>query len=456
VPGKSTTLTVKIVSDASKAGAGFDAADKKVSGFQRGLQKASGVAGVAMAAIGGLAGASFKAASDLQQSTGAINSVFGDWALDIEQSAQKASQAVGLSQNSYQELAAVIGSQLRGAGMAMGDVTSKTQNLVTKGADLAATFGGSTADAVGALSSALKGEFDPLERYGVSLKQSDINARLAALGQDSLTGSALKTAQANAALSLITDQTASSTGTFARELGTAAGQSATASAAFEDTKAKLGEQLLPVVADGAGKLSTLATWVQKNSGLVKVLAGVLVTAAAVIWAVNFAIAANPFTLWALAIAAVIAVIVIAYNKVGWFRSAVQAAGRVMASAWDGFKSVLSWIWDKLQSVFSLAKSAGSFISNLNPFGAASPGGVAGPALGAAAGVYGATGAPALYGATAGPSLSGTGRAATSSSSAAPVTINVSGALDPQAVARQLRTMLRDLDVSAGRRVTVVV
>ena len=452
--GKSTTLTVKIVSDASKAGAGFDAADKKVSGFQRGLQKASGVAGVAMAAIGGLAGASFKAASDLQQSTGAINSVFGDWALDIEQSAQKASQAVGLSQNSYQELAAVIGSQLRGAGMAIGDVTSKTQDLVTKGADLAATFGGSTADAVGALSSALKGEFDPLERYGVSLKQSDINARLAALGQDSLTGSALKTASANAALALITDQTASSAGAFARESDTAAGAQARMAAEFENAKAKLGDVLLPVVAAGANRLATFAGWAQRNSGLVKALGAVLVVTAAAVWALNFAMAANPFALAALAIGAVIAGLVLAYNKVAWFRISVQALGRFLGSAFDTAIARISWLITKIQQAAGFARSVGSAIGRLNPFGAASP--VAAPAVGTSAGLYGATAAPALYGATAAPSLSGTGRAAQPTTSAAPVTINVSGALDPQAVARQLRTMLRDLDVSAGRRVTVVV
>jgi hypothetical protein len=61
--------------------------------------------------------AAFNAASDLQQSTGAIDAVFGDWALDIEQAAQGAADAVGLSTSEYENLAAVIGSQLKGAGM---------------------------------------------------------------------------------------------------------------------------------------------------------------------------------------------------------------------------------------------------------------------------------------------------------------------------------------------------
>jgi MFS family permease len=173
--------------------------------------------------------------------------VFGDWALDIEQSAQGAAQAVGLSTSAYENLASVIGAQLKGAGMPIDEVTAKTQDLVTMGADLAATFGGSTADAVAALSSTLKGEFDPIERYGVSLKQSDINARLAALGQDQLTGAALKTATAQAALGLITDATRDAQGAFARESDTAAGATQRLSAMWDNAQAALGQRLLPVV-----------------------------------------------------------------------------------------------------------------------------------------------------------------------------------------------------------------
>lgn len=250
---KSTTLAIKIVGDASNGIKALDDTDSRVGSFLGGLgAKAVIGAGAVIGVIGAIGKASFDAASDLQQSTGAIDSVFGDWALDIEQSAQAAHDAVGLSTSDYENLASVIGSQLHGAGMAHDEMTDKTQALITKGADLAATFGGTTADAVSALSGVLKGEFDPIERYGVSIKQSDVNARLAAEGNDKLTGAALKTATANAALALITEQTASSQGSFARESDTAAGASQRLSAWFENTKASLGEKLLPMFVTATG------------------------------------------------------------------------------------------------------------------------------------------------------------------------------------------------------------
>jgi hypothetical protein len=274
--GRGATLELKITGDASDAKRALDDVEGHSSRLDGVFGKvgagiAAGAA-VGVAAIGGLSVAAFNAASDLQQSTGAIDAVFGDWALDIEQAAQGAADAVGLSTSEYENLAAVLGSQLKGAGMNIGDVTSKTQDLITMGADMAATFGGPASDAVSALSSVLKGEFDPIERYGVSLKQSDINARLAAQGQSNLTGEALKQAQAQAALDLVTQQTSATQGMFASESDTAAGAQERLGAKFEDIKAVLGEKLLPIFTDIANwildkAIPAFEKWTEKGGPL---------------------------------------------------------------------------------------------------------------------------------------------------------------------------------------------
>ena len=132
-------------------------------------------------------------------------------------------------------------------GQSQEKAAKSSDALIKKGADLAATFGGSVADAVSAVSSLLKGERDPIERYGVSIKQADINARLAKLGLDGLTGAAAKQAEAQALLSLLNEQTAKTTGAFARESNTLAGQQERLSAKIENVKSKIGTALLPVV-----------------------------------------------------------------------------------------------------------------------------------------------------------------------------------------------------------------
>src|SRR5690606_19832279 len=122
----------------------------------------------------------------------------------------------------------------------------QTNDLVGLGADLAATFGGSTSDAVSALSSLLRGERNPIERYGVSMNEATVKAKMAALGLDGLTGEAEKNAKLQATLAILTEQTADAQGQFAREADTAAGAAQIATAKQEDMRAKIGTGLLPI------------------------------------------------------------------------------------------------------------------------------------------------------------------------------------------------------------------
>jgi hypothetical protein len=86
--GKSTALTVKILADAKPAARGFDQAEKSVGGFSSKLGKLGGIAATGVAAVGAAVAAiglkAFEAASALEQSTGAVESVFGKQAAAIK------------------------------------------------------------------------------------------------------------------------------------------------------------------------------------------------------------------------------------------------------------------------------------------------------------------------------------------------------------------------------------
>jgi hypothetical protein len=259
--GRPAVLKVDIVADAKGVGKGVDDADRHFGRLGDSAKKVGAVIGAGLAvgavAAGAFAVSAVKSASDVQQSYGALESVFGKNAAQVKSWADNASAAVGLSKNEYASLADVVGAQLTGMGKSTADAAGQTNNLVKMGADLAATFGGSVSDAVSAVGSLLKGEMDPIEKYGVSIKQSDVNARLAAEGHDKLTGAALKTATANATLTLLTEKTAAAHGAFSRESDTLAHQQQVLGAQFENVKASVGEKLLPV-------LTTLATYVSTS------------------------------------------------------------------------------------------------------------------------------------------------------------------------------------------------
>jgi hypothetical protein len=257
--GKTATLALKITGDAKDGVRTIDETEGRLDGFGKkigglGLAVGAGV-GVAVGGLAILGKASFDAASDLEQSQGSISAVFGgigESAVQMGNWSREAYKAVGLSQSAYDNVASVIGSQLKNAGIPMDQLAGKTNNLIKQGADMSAVFGGSAADAVDALSSVMKGEFDPIEKYGVSLNQTSINAELAARGQDKLTGQALKTAQTQVALDLVTKQTTATQGQFAAQSDSAAEKSQQLNAKLDNIKAMIGGYLLPIFAQLAG------------------------------------------------------------------------------------------------------------------------------------------------------------------------------------------------------------
>lgn len=240
----------------------------KVGAFATGVKGALGVAVVAAAAaataaLGGVVRDGLKGAMDLEQSVGAISSVFKDSAAQMLAWSEDAATAVGLSKNEYNELAVLIGAQLKNAGVEMSVLGGETNSLITLGADLASMFGGTTKDAVEALSSALKGERDPIEKYGVTLKQAQIDAEAAALGFEKVDGALSAEANAAATLSLIMKQTTDAHGNFAAEADTAAHKVQTLSAAWENAKTSIGQALLPLAGPALTALEALMPAVEQ-------------------------------------------------------------------------------------------------------------------------------------------------------------------------------------------------
>jgi phage-related protein len=208
----------------------------------------------AAAGVGGFFKEAVQGAADLEQSIGAIETVFKGSSPQMLGWADSAATAVGLTKNEYAELGTLIGTQLKNGGTAMEELAPKTNDLIGLGADLSSMFGGSAADAVGALSSALKGERDPIERYGVSLNQAKIDAEAAALGFEKVGGTLSSEANQAATLSLIMKQTADAHGNFARETDTLSHKQQVLNAMWEDGKTRIGAALVPAISALMGVL----------------------------------------------------------------------------------------------------------------------------------------------------------------------------------------------------------
>ena len=336
----------------------------------------------ALGGIGLIAKESISYAAEAEQSYGAVESIFGDHAQGIISASKGAAEAVGLSGREYRELTASTGAMLKNMGMPMDEVASKSQNLVGVASDLAATFGGSTKDAIEAVNALMRGEADPIERYGVSIKQSDINARMAAKGLDKLTGSAAKQAQAQTLLEMLTEQTSSAQGQFGRETDTAAHKQQVATAKFNDAKEAIGTGLLPMFAELASKGAVLAGVIGRHPKVfialgtaVGIAAGAIVamaTVAPIFTAISGAAAAAEMSMWGyvaaqaaaiapiLAVVAAVAAVGVAlwafFTKTEIGRNMWEAFTHALAAGWDWvvekFKAGLDWVQSTFGPVFS--------------------------------------------------------------------------------------------------------
>lgn len=388
--GKTAVLSVRILTDAKAGKAGLQDYGSGVERLQGRLDKVTPAATVALGGVLALAKGAGDAASELQQSTGAVESVFGSMADTVDRQSRRAADSVGLAATEYNNLAAVLGSQLKNAGTPLDDLAGKTDGLIQLGSDLAATYGGSTQEAVSAISSLLRGESDPIERFGVSMNANAIAAEKLRLGLGGLSGEADKAAQQQAILSLLTNQTADAQGQFARESDTAAGAQARATAEWANATAELGTALLPAMGFLATMLGDLAGLLTEHQTLVLIVGGVIgglalavlglnaglrayqaaqvaVTAAQWLW--NAAMTANPIGLIIVGIAALIAIIVLVATHWDEVRAGFQIGVDLIVDAmvWLGNRvsgivgGIIGWFQDAIGWAVDLANKIGGFL-----------------------------------------------------------------------------------------------
>jgi len=227
---------------------GFERTSKRVGNVVKGMFAAFAVGQV----VGGLKDV-VKHASDAEQSLGATKTIFGQYADTVVKDSKKAAMAFGLSANEYRENTNLIGAMLSNQGVSADKLAGKTKKLVGVAADLSATYGGETKDSLAAISAAYRGEYEQMERYGVTMKQSTVNTEAETLAKKKY-GKELKNLsekqqtalKQQATGNIIDKQTAKTRGAFAKETDTLAHQQQVLGAQFDNLKVTLGTALLPV------------------------------------------------------------------------------------------------------------------------------------------------------------------------------------------------------------------
>ena len=233
------------ISDATKQLGAFGSATK-------GLGLNLGKVGAALAGFGIAAKAvqftnqSIDSARDLERNMFSLKTIFDEFTPTMTRFVRGAAE-IGLSQKDAAKASVFLGSVLKQSGFSMEAVTEQTQKLVSLGVDLAATYGYDVQEALLGMTALFRGEYDPIEKFGVAMKQSEINSELAARGQNKLEGAARRNAEQIIRMELLYQRAADATGAFTGQSGNLFVEQKKLQAQFENMQASIGTQLLPVM-----------------------------------------------------------------------------------------------------------------------------------------------------------------------------------------------------------------
>jgi SLT domain-containing protein len=234
-----------------KASGTADKVGSKLGNLGKKIAKGFGVAalgGVTALGVGfaDLLKDSSKVASDLGESVNAVQKVFGNQSKTILDWGKNNAEAFGLSKRAFNELVTPLGAILQNTGLSLGQTSKWTVDLTKRAADMASVFNTSVPDALNAIQAGLRGEQDPLEKYGVSLSAAKVQAEALTETHKRSAKELTSTELATARLNIIMKQTASSAGDFQQTSNQLANSQRIEQARLENLQASIGQKLLPL------------------------------------------------------------------------------------------------------------------------------------------------------------------------------------------------------------------
>lgn len=264
----------------------FGGGEKAAESFRRALLPAVG-------ALGALGIGAFKAAnaaSDLAEEQSKATQIFGEGAKQLNEFAETASRTIGQSQRQALAAASTFGIFGKSAGLAGQDLVDFSRRFTVLASDLASFNNTSPEEAIIAIGAALRGESEPIRRFGVLLDDATLRQTAFTMGIiDSVKQALTPQQKALAASEEIFRQTAVAQGDFARTADGLANSQRTLAAQFQDAQVALGQAFLPIVLSGVTALTSLLRIISDNTGAFIAFGAAIGTIAATIIGVNAAL-----------------------------------------------------------------------------------------------------------------------------------------------------------------------
>jgi hypothetical protein len=139
-------------------------------------------------------------ASDLNEAINASSVIFKDAAGKMDVFASSALDNLGLARQTVLQMATPLGAMLTAQGVDVAEAERITEDLIKRGRDIKSLFNASsTEEVLQAISSGLRGESEPVRRYGVDLSEAALQAQALSAGLIKVEGDTTKVMSAQLA-----------------------------------------------------------------------------------------------------------------------------------------------------------------------------------------------------------------------------------------------------------------
>ena len=390
-------LRVQMSLDSSQFNSGIEQASSKVGSLKgkmseigQGLKDVGTkmtAAGVAMvASVGGIVAKGAEWSASVESTQFLYNNLDKTVQKSISTNA-KSAKSLGMTEQQYKKNATTIATYYKNMGLAGEESAKLSQKTMTLSADLAAVADVPVDEALRDVKSALMGNYEAVDKYGVSLSANALENSEYVKSLGKKWNQLSENEKMMAAYNEITRQSSSAQGLAKQEASSFGMQMKLLKESIEETVGQLGSALLPILEPIVKKFQEVtekvSEWVKENPklaqailmvvgglGLFLAVVGPLVAAVGLI---TMGIAGLSAVSWPVvgAVAAITAVIVglVAagiYLYTHWeevkakaieiwnaikegVSNAVSALGDFISATWDGIKAFLSTCWELIKS-----------------------------------------------------------------------------------------------------------
>lgn len=203
--------------------------------------------------------AAFNMAADFEDALGATDQIFKEASAATQEWANSLPTYFGIAKKEALDYSNMMGSMLVNIGnMTEQEASKQSAKLIELAGDLTAMYGGTTQDAVRALTGALKGNTTMLDNYGMAANDALVKAKAYSMGLAEQGKELDLAAKQAATLALIYEQSSAAQGQAAREAEGASGSMRALKTEIANLTTELGANLLPIITPIVNQIKEVA------------------------------------------------------------------------------------------------------------------------------------------------------------------------------------------------------